>query len=39
MGQSITLQYGAVAPLKAGKYKVETVVGDERMRTVIEVIP
>ncbi len=38
-GQSLTLQYEAVAPLKPGRYKVETGIDDERMQTVIEVLP
>ena len=39
VGESITLSYPAVAPLKPGKYKVETSVGDMQMRTTIEVVP
>jgi hypothetical protein len=39
VGQSLTLQYEAVAPLKPGRYKVETGIDGGRMQTVIEVLP
>ncbi len=38
VGQSLTLQYEAVAPLKPGRYQVATGVGGGQMHTVIDVI-
>lgn len=38
-GQSITLTYDAVAPLKPGRYKVDSAVSEGSMQTVIEVLP
>lgn len=39
VGQSLTLEYKAVAPLKAGKYKLETTVAGGQLTTTIEVTP
>lgn len=39
VGESITLEYEAVAPLKPGKYRVESNVDDGNLQTVIEVLP
>lgn len=39
VGQSITLTYDAIAPMKPGKYKVEALVDGGRMQTFIEVVP
>lgn len=39
VGQSLTLEYKAVAPLKAGKYKLESTVTGGKLTTTIEVLP
>lgn len=38
VGQSITLEYDAVAPSKPGRYKLETGLDEGRMQTFIDVI-
>jgi hypothetical protein len=38
VGGSVTLEYKATAP-KGGKYKVDTILDDGRMQTMIEVVP
>lgn len=38
VGQSLTLQYEAIAPLKPGRYQVETGVRGGQMHTVIDVV-
>lgn len=39
VGQSITLTYNAIAPLKPGRYKVVATVSDGKMQTFIDVLP
>ncbi len=39
VGESITLTYQAIAPLKAGRHKIEVTVGDGKMQSFIDVIP
>lgn len=39
VGGSITLEYKATAPKSGGKYKVDTILDDGRMQTMLEVIP
>lgn len=38
VGQSLTLEYDAVAPAKPGRYKLETGLDDGKMQTFVDVI-